>query len=123
MQTSKPRIIKRFEKLDKSIKEQIKLSYPEGFSQNLLTITKPDGSIISVLPYETEDTYYMVRMSEVEAASIIDADEDYDNDGVLKESAREKYEQKHGDFDMDAEEEEDNYDEGNDSEEDEEDDE
>ena len=36
MNTSKPRVIKDFDKLEPVIQEQIKLAYPEGFEQNLI---------------------------------------------------------------------------------------
>lgn len=115
---SKPRVIKDYEKLDEAIKEQIKLEYPNGFSQNLITFTNKDGLLVSALPFETEDKYYLVRMTKQEAIDIISDDEDYDDEGVLKEESREAYEDKYSEeMDIpDDEEEDDSYDDDDDEE-------
>ncbi|NJC25447.1 hypothetical protein [Neolewinella antarctica] len=97
MSTSKPRVIKSYEKLDDSIVEQIKLAYPEGFAGNLIRFTDINGSLASALPFETEEKYYLVRMTKTEALLIIDDDEDYDEDGNLYDEARESYEDKYDD--------------------------
>ncbi len=99
MSKSKPRIIKDYEKLDKSIQEQIKLTYPEGFSQYLITFLNKDGKYVSALPFETDDYYYLVRMTEDEADMIINADDDYE-DGILKEDVREMFEGKYPDMEI-----------------------
>lgn len=99
MNTSKPRIIKDYEKLPTEIQEQIKLEYPYGFSDNLITFTNKDGLIVSALPFETEDRYYMVRMTVNEAIKIVEDDEDFDSDGALKDGIREEYESKYNDID------------------------
>ncbi|MCB0543949.1 MAG: hypothetical protein KDC70_10535, partial [Saprospiraceae bacterium] len=36
-------------------------------------------------PFETDDTYYLVRMTIQEAKRIVKEDEDFDEDGVLRE--------------------------------------
>lgn len=95
--SSKPRVIKDYDKLDDSIKEQIKLEYPNGFSQHLISFTNKDGFLVSALPFETEEKYYLVRMTTQEAIDIISDDEDYDEEGVLKEESREAFEGKYSD--------------------------
>jgi hypothetical protein len=97
MSTGKPRIIKDYDKLDPDIQEKIKLEYPYGYSDNLITFTNKDGLIISALPFETEDRYYMVRMTVREAVRIIEEDDDFDDDGMLKEGIKEEYESKYAD--------------------------
>ena len=99
MSQSKPRVIKDYEKLDPEIQEQIKLVYPDGFSDNLITFKNKDGEYVSALPFETDDKYYMVRMTSKEAKRIIMEDDDYDVDGTLKDSVREEYETKYADLD------------------------
>ena len=99
MKTGKPRILKSFEKLDKEIREQIKLKYPDGFVTNLITFSKPDGTLVSALPFETDEIYYMVKMTESEATTIVDNDDDFDNDGFLKEDVKDAFEQKYSDGD------------------------
>lgn len=92
---AKPRIIKDYEKLTEEVIEQIKLVYPMGFTKHLVTFTNKDGEIRKGLPFETEDYYYLIRMSEARADAIIEDDDDYDMDGNLKESIKAKYEDKY----------------------------
>lgn len=99
MSTSKKRVIKDFDKLEKEIQEQIKLSFPEGFSNNLIKFTNKDGLLVSALPFETEDAYYLVRMSIEEARALVEDDDDYDEDGVLKDEVRLDYKEKYSDND------------------------
>jgi len=102
MEKTKPRIIKDYDKLDRDIQEQIKLAYPEGFSQYLITFLNKDGKYVSALPFETDDYYFLVRMTEDEADMIISTDDDYE-DGILKEDVKEMFEGKYSDMEILAE--------------------
>jgi len=95
MSHPKPRVIKDFEKLDPEVREQIKLSYQLGFSQHLITFTTRDGNLVSALPFETDEKYYLVRMTVNQAVAIVEQDDDYDDDGILKTEVREVYTDKH----------------------------
>ena len=95
----KIRVIKDFEKIDKEIQEQIKLVYPYGFIQNLITFTDKEGKLISALPFETDEKYYLIRMTNLQAQQIITDDDDYDDDGILKDDSKEEYEDKYADLD------------------------
>ncbi|MDG1718045.1 MAG: hypothetical protein P8H42_10475 [Saprospiraceae bacterium] len=97
---SKPKVIKNYEKLTEEVKEQIKLVYPMGYTSHLVTFTNREGEKKKGLPFETEDYYYLIRMSEAKAEAIIEDDDDYDDDGNLKKSAKTKYEDKHEDEDF-----------------------
>ena len=97
---SKPKVIKDYEKLPPEVIEQIKLVYPRGFSQHLISFVNRDGQRKMGLPFETEDYYYLIRMTPVRASNIIEEDDDYDGDGVLKAKAREKYADKYDDLDF-----------------------
>jgi hypothetical protein len=97
MNISKPRVIKDYDKLPLEIQEQIKLEYPFGFSDNLIRFTNKEGLIVSALPFETDDKYYMVRMTVGEAIKIVEDDDDFDDDGILKEGIKEEYTSKYGD--------------------------
>lgn len=93
MQTTKPRVVKDYDKLDETVQESIKLEYPFGFEGNLITFTNAEGKKVSALPFETEDKYYLVRMTVAEAQAIIEDDDDYDDDGNLTDEAREQLEE------------------------------
>ena len=92
MEASKPRVVKDYDKLDDSVIEAIKLEYPFGFEDNLITFTNAQGMKVSALPFEADDKYYLVRMTIEEAQAIIEDDDDYDEDGNLTEEARENIE-------------------------------
>jgi hypothetical protein len=98
---SKPRVIKDFDKLDTVIQEQIKLEYPYGFDKYLITFKNMEGKFVSALPFETEEKHYLVRMTQAEAREIIEQDDDYGDDGVLKDEIREEYEDKYIDEELD----------------------
>ena len=100
MNPSKPRVIKDYDKLDPEIQEKIKLEYPSGYSENLIYFNNKDGKRVSALPFETDEKYYLVRMTVFEAEKIIEEDDDYDSTGSLKDSAKEEYETKYGDDDI-----------------------
>jgi hypothetical protein len=99
MSSNKPKVIKAYEKLDEAMQERIKLMYPYGFSDNLIRFTDRDGRIISALPFEAEDKYYLIKMSVKEAEQLIEDDDDYGDDGYLKNSVKEDYEDKHVNID------------------------
>jgi hypothetical protein len=78
--TSKIRVIKDFDKLDKALQEQINEMYPNGFSdiaEDLISYTDPKtGMERFALPLETEDRYYMVRMDQFIESQIDNSDDD-----------------------------------------------
>lgn len=96
---TKPRVVKDYDKLTEEIQEQIKLNYPFGFQRNLITFKNMKGKFISALPFETEEKYYLVRMTKAEAVEIIENDDDYNDNGLLKKDVREDYEEKYEDSD------------------------
>ncbi len=106
MAINKPRVIKDYNKLDKELQQQIKLLYADGFADHLIHFFDKDGIKVTVLPFETEDKYYMLRMTENEAVAIVEDDDDFDEDGFLKSEVKQEYEDKFAEMDniVDAEE-------------------
>jgi hypothetical protein len=92
---NKPRVIKDFEKLDVEIQEQIKLQYPSGFERHLITFKNAKGEFVSALLFETPEIYYLVRMTRKRAQEIVRDDEDYNEDGVLRDEVRLDYSEKY----------------------------
>lgn len=82
---AKKRIIKDYHALPEEIIRQVKMAYPTGFVAHLVQYTNQEGKIVSALPFETEDTYYLIRMTAQEARRIVSEDEDYDDEGILRE--------------------------------------
>ena len=85
MTNPKPRIVKDYDKLPEEIINRIKVQYPEGFVDNLVSYTNKEGKKVSALPFDTEEIYYLIRMTASEARQIIEDDDDYDDDGVLRD--------------------------------------
>ena len=98
---NKPRVVTAFEKIDTEVQKQIKLEYPEGFSQHLISFINKDGEKVSALRFETEEKIYLIKMSQMVAQQLIEDDDDYDEDGQLTDDAREEYEDSDEDFDTD----------------------
>ena len=67
------------------------MAYPDGFEDNLVSYYNKEGVKISALPFETEDIYYLIRMTISEARQIIEEDEDYDEDGHLRDDFESDY--------------------------------
>jgi len=99
IQPVKLKVIKDFEKLDEVIQEQIKLAFPNGFYKDLIQFQDKEGKQVSALPFETEEKSYLVRMTKAEAKAIIEDDDDFDDDGTLKDGIKDDYEEKYGDLD------------------------
>lgn len=81
----KKRLVKDYDALSEDILNQIKIKYPFGFADNLVSYVNKEGKKVSALPFETDDIYYLVRMTVKEAEQIIEDDDDYDDDGNLRD--------------------------------------
>ena len=93
---SKPKVVKDYDKLTDAVREQIKLVYPRGFAHHLVSFTNRSGEKKMGLPFETEEFYYLIRMSPVRAERIIEDDDDFE-DGILKSEVMEDYSEKYDD--------------------------
>ena len=72
----KKRIIKKFEQLSDEILEKVRDRYPDGFEDNLISFTSPNGEIEFALPLETEDTSYLIKMPKNQVA---EEEEEYES--------------------------------------------
>ena len=64
MATNKKRkknLIVSYKNLTDDLKELFKEAYPEGYSDHITKFVKPNGEPIFVVPFETDDTSYMVK--------------------------------------------------------------
>lgn len=82
---AKKRVVKDYDALTEEITRLVKQRYPAGYADFLVTYVDKDGKKVSALPFETDDTYYLIRMTVQEAKRIIKDDEDFDDEGHLKE--------------------------------------
>ena len=95
MDNTKLRVIQDYNKLSKDLQEQVKLVYPEGFSENLIYFKNSKGQEISALRFETDEKIYLLRMTVQMAFQIMEDDSDYDDDHNLKDNIKEVYEERH----------------------------
>lgn len=82
---AKKRVVKDYDALPEDIVRLVKIKYPSGYADYLLSYTDKEGKKVSALPLETDDTYYLVRMTIMEAKRLVKEDEDYDDEGQLRE--------------------------------------
>jgi DNA-directed RNA polymerase subunit delta len=77
----KKKLIKKYEQLPEDIIEQVKKKYPDGFEDNLITFENSQGEIELALPFETDDTYYLIKMPKNNTAEE-EEEEDYENSSL-----------------------------------------
>ena len=59
---NKKHLIKSYDKLPQEARDAFDEKYGEGYAEAAQKITKPDGSILYVVPLETDDAVYMVKV-------------------------------------------------------------
>ncbi len=79
---AKKRLVKNYEALTPEILEDLKAKYPNGYEQHLIKYTDKDGKFVSALPFDTEEAYYLIRMTIQEAKRIDSAE--YDDDDAIR---------------------------------------
>lgn len=85
----KKRVVKDYDALPEDILRLVKMKYPGGYEMSLLSYTDAKGNKVSALPFETDDTYYLIRMTIQDARRLVKEDEDFDDEGVLREDFNE----------------------------------
>lgn len=74
-ESKKKRLVTSFHNLTPEQQNEVKALYPQGFAEVMMRIDKPDGTFFYVVPFETEDTYYLVKID----VKIDDTSEDSDD--------------------------------------------
>ncbi len=59
----KKRVIKSLEKLDTDLRNLLKQRYPDGFENYLTRLTNAQNEPFFVVPLETKDTTYLVKIA------------------------------------------------------------
>jgi DNA-directed RNA polymerase subunit delta len=80
---AKKRLVKDYDALPEEITRLIKMKYPSGYAESLISYNDAQGKKVSALPLETDDIYYLIRMTILEAKKLVKDDEDFDEDGQL----------------------------------------
>jgi DNA-directed RNA polymerase subunit delta len=74
--TSKKKIIKDFDKLPEELQEEFLTLYPNGFAGKIVSFLNIKGEKVSAVPFETEDTIFMVKVAVIDKSKGKDDDDD-----------------------------------------------
>lgn len=120
----KKNLIVSYKNLTDDLKELFKETYPDGYNDYLQKFIKPNGEAIFVVPFETDDTVYMVKfevkidtLGEDLDKALFDDDDDSDkedefaplSEALEKEEIDPAHKERvlrHGDFETNLEEDE-----------------
>lgn len=110
---TKKHLIKSYQNLPQEAKDLFDIKYSEGYANAAQKITKPTGESIYVVPLETEDAVYMVKVDVVVDSKFTEEEFDKEilgstkNDGEIAEESdeeaageqeKEKFVLIHGDY-------------------------
>lgn len=84
---SKPKVIKEYAKLPPELVAQVKIHYPYGFEKKIIYFKNRKNKLVSAVPFEGEKFFYMVKMTKEQAQKIVIEDDDFDDNGRLKDTA------------------------------------
>ena len=59
---TKKRLVTSFNNLTTEQQDEVKALYPRGFAEVMTRIDKPNGDFFYVIPYETDEISYMVKI-------------------------------------------------------------
>lgn len=83
---AKKRVIISYANLSPELLEDFKSVYPHGYGEALIRIDKPSGDFFYVVPFETEEISYLVKVDvKIDTKPEEELDKDYyddDNDEI-----------------------------------------
>ena len=81
---TKKRLVTSYNNLTTEQQEAVKILYPRGFAEVMTRIDKPNGDFFYVVPYETDEVSYLVKIDVKIDDSSDDVDDDFYGDDELK---------------------------------------
>ena len=81
---TKKRLVTSYNNLTAEQQEEVKALYPRGFAEVMTRIDKPNGDFFYVVPYETDEVSYLVKIDVKIDDSTDDVDYDFYGDDELK---------------------------------------
>lgn len=82
---TKKRLVTSFNNLTTEQQEAVKELYPHGFAEVMTRIDKPNGDFFYVVPYETEEISYLVKIDvKIDEVGEDGVDDDFFGDEDLK---------------------------------------
>lgn len=81
---TKKRLVTSYNNLTAEQQEEVRALYPRGFAEVMTRIDKPNGDFFYVVPYETDEVSYLVKIDVKIDDSTDDVDDDFYGDDELK---------------------------------------
>lgn len=82
---TKKRLVTALHNLTAEQQEEVKALYPRGFSEVMTRIDKPNGDFFYVVPYETDEVSYLLKIDvKIDDGSEDDGADDYYDDDEIK---------------------------------------
>ena len=81
---TKKRLVTSYNNLTTEQQDEVKALYPRGFAEVMTRIDKPNGDFFYVVPYETDEVSYLVKIDVKIDDSTDDVDDDFYGDDELK---------------------------------------
>jgi len=82
----KKRIIKDYNQMPPEILVQLKNQYPHGYQEYVLRFNNAKGELISALPFETDEIFYLVKIDTSGGYHIVDEEDLVDDLDALSEA-------------------------------------
>lgn len=82
---TKKRLVISYHNLTAEQQEEVKTLYPRGYAEVMTRIDKPNGDFFYVVPYETEEVSYLVKIDvKIDDGSDDDNADDFFEDDEIK---------------------------------------
>ncbi len=80
---NKKRLVTSFNNLSPELQEKVRELYPNGFSDAMMRVDKPNGDFFYAVPFETDEISYLVKIDvKIDDMSDEDDDKDYYDDDL-----------------------------------------
>lgn len=80
---SKKRLVTSLHNLSPELQNELKQLYPNGFSNAMMRIEKPNGDFFYAVPFETDEVNYLVKIDvKIDDRTDDDDDKDYYDDEI-----------------------------------------
>lgn len=81
--TVKKHIVTSYHNLAPEMQEAVRLFYPQGFTEAMLRVDKPDGTFFYAVPFETDEVAYLVKIDvKIDDNAHEDDEKDYYDDEI-----------------------------------------
>lgn len=82
---TKRKLVTSFNNLSIELQDELKALYPKGFADVMTRFDKPNGDFFYYVPFETEDTSYLVKIDvKIDDKAEEAVEDDYYGDDELK---------------------------------------